>query len=423
MLLSMLFACAGPVEPAPLSYHTDVRPILEARCLGCHAEGDIGPVPLETYEQVRDAADLVRWTIESGSMPPWQPAEGCADYADDRSLPDHERDLLLRWLDEGANEGDPADHNSEPAPSLDPDVWLELPEPYTPAGAPDDYRCFAVEWPLDKPAFVTGVAVEPDQRDLVHHLIAFHAGPEEAESYRALDSLDEGPGYDCFGGPAGESGGIAMQLASWAPGGVERSFPAGTGIAMEPGSVVILQLHYNVDDRAAAADQTTVGFVTADAVERPAAVQLVTDPLWMMPGGMAIPAGESVTHSSDIDLGLFSALLGLNDLVGLAPGDPIQLHSVGLHMHELGVSGRVSLQHEDGSETCLLDIPAWDFAWQGSYTLAQPITYAAGDRLRLRCTWDNSAPNQTGGSPPIDVEWGEGTGDEMCLTGLYMTAP
>ena len=49
------------------------------------------------------------------------------------------------------------------------------------------------------------------------------------------------------------------------------------------------------------------------------------------------------------------------------------------------------------------------------------------DRLNLSCRWDNSAANQpfVDGKQiePTDLEWGDDTGDEMCLTGLYVTAP
>ena len=49
-----------------------------------------------------------------------------------------------------------------------------------------------------------------------------------------------------------------------------------------------------------------------------------------------------------------------------------------------------------------------------------------GDSLRLSCTWDNSEANQPvidgQVAAPHDVQWGEGTTDEMCLGVLYLTA-
>jgi hypothetical protein len=112
------------------------------------------------------------------------------------------------------------------------------------------------------------------------------------------------------------------------------------------------------------------------------------------------------------------------DPTPLAGDVPIEIHDVGLHLHNLGKSARMSIERADGSETCLLDIPRWDFHWQGNYRLAQPVTLSPGDRLKVECRWDNSPPNQPiiDGKPkvPADVTWGEGTNDEMCLGLFYM---
>ena len=86
---------------------------------------------------------------------------------------------------------------------------------------------------------------------------------------------------------------------------------------------------------------------------------------------------------------------------------------------------RVWVERQGGEEECLLDIPRWNFGWQRSFGLKQPVTLYSGDRLGLECTWDNSPDNQliVGGEklPPRDVNWGDGTQDEMCLGIFYIT--
>ncbi|MCA3011460.1 MAG: hypothetical protein INH41_03575 [Myxococcaceae bacterium] len=48
-----------------------------------------------------------------------------------------------------------------------------------------------------------------------------------------------------------------------------------------------------------------------------------------------------------------------------------------------------------------------------------------GDQLKLSCSWNNTAefqPVMNGvRGPPRDANWGEGTGDEMCLGILYVS--
>jgi len=85
------------------------------------------------------------------------------------------------------------------------------------------------------------------------------------------------------------------------------------------------------------------------------------------------------------------------------------------HMHLHGTEIKLSALHPDGGSTCGIDIPRWDFHWQQFYYYVDPLPGAAGDRLRLECTFDNTAGDQP-------LTWGEKTTDEMCLMYLYVTA-
>jgi hypothetical protein len=91
----------------------------------------------------------------------------------------------------------------------------------------------------------------------------------------------------------------------------------------------------------------------------------------------------------------------------------------------LGSGGRVEIARADDSTECLLNMERYDFHWQRAYAFAQPKTLRVGDRLKLACTWNNSAEHQpviNGVRQPVrEVNWGEGTGDEMCLGILYVS--
>ena len=88
------------------------------------------------------------------------------------------------------------------------------------------------------------------------------------------------------------------------------------------------------------------------------------------------------------------------------------IFSANLHMHTMGRSGRFTLIRADGSEQCLLNVPAYDFDWQRSYRFKAPVVIGPGDRLKLECFFDNPTDQS--------VHWGDGTEDEMCLTTMYM---
>jgi hypothetical protein len=314
---------------------------------------------------------------------------------------------------------------------------VKLPEPYTPTREPDDYRCQLIPWPVAETRFVTGVRVTPEKRSIVHHVIVFVAGPDQVDQYRAYDDAEKGPGYTCFGGPRPQTamgGGLASaagfaSLGSWVPGAPASPFPAGTGIRVEPGSLLVAQIHYNTLSAAPVADQSSIEIATTLAVEREATRLMGVDPGWVSNGllgpPMTIPAGAAdVTHETSIAFDSFFANRARTTL-GLAKDAPLVLYSANHHMHQLGRRQRSELRHADGSVTCLLDIPDWDFHWQGGYTLTTPVTFRRTDRIQLGCTWDNTTANQPiiDGKvrEPVDVTWGEGTNDEMCLSSYYVT--
>lgn len=419
---------------ATYTWHRDVAPVIAEACADCHTEGNIAPFPLTSYAEVSTLAAILAPSIESRSMPPWPPADGCNEYQHARSLTAEQRALLLTWLDEGAPEGDAAEASPLPGPAPEwvPDVIAAMPEPYVPALEPDDYRCFLLDAGdlanLDDTRYVTGFEVFPGERAVVHHVIAYLVAAEQVAAFEALDAGDPGPGYTCFGGPNGMegSGSGAGWLGSWVPGSTPWAAPEGSGIAIDPGARLVVQMHYNTSSSAPVADRTSVGLRLEDTVEHPGMMVPLTDIGWVNGSSpMTIPAGEpAVVHSTTIerDGPLLSFLLGR---LGVGDSEVVEISTAGLHLHTLGRKARLAVRHADASESCLLQIDDYDFAWQGGYVLREGVRLGPDDALELSCEWDNSAENQpiVDGAvrEPQDVTWGEGTFDEMCLGVVYVS--
>ena len=109
---------------------------------------------------------------------------------------------------------------------------------------------------------------------------------------------------------------------------------------------------------------------------------------------MSIPANDAdVTHSYGAEVDDWWWRFVRENGVPLQGDDRIKIHSAALHMHLLGTSANILVPRPTGDRECLLDIPRWDFNWQGTYELTTPIVVSKQDGLRLSCTWDNFPEN------------------------------
>ncbi|MCA9690676.1 MAG: monooxygenase [Myxococcales bacterium] len=397
----------APEDLAPktgVTYYKDVKPLLDASCVSCHQDGGIAPFALTTYDDAYAARGLIGHATAARTMPPWPPSDCCAEYVHDRSLSLDEIAMIAGWVEDDGPAGDPAD---EPPPLSTPpglsrvDLELEMPEAYSPAPGlynGDDLRCFLIDWPETELRYVTGLDVHPGNRDLVHHAVVYAVSSTSASLYKSYDDASAEPGWSC---PGGLAEGSDTVLGLWVPGTDGFDFPAGLGRPVEPGSTVVLSVHYRPSqDGASTSDQTAVAFKLDDAVDTVVRPYAVYNPAWPL-GGMAIPAGaEDQVFTYAYDPTLLS-------------GGPLLIHNAQLHMHEYGASAALAIERADGSLDCLLAIEDWDYNWQGEYYFKEPIRLEQGDKLKVECHFDNSAANQQSGEEPKPLNWADDK--EMCI--------
>src|SRR6476661_10827827 len=122
--------------------------------------------------------------------------------------------------------------------------------PKAPTTGTDDYRCFVLDPGLARDAFVTGFDIAPGQPAEVHHVILFRVPPSSAAAARARDAESGGNGWTCFGGTGLGSRGASLDdapwVGAWAPGGRANVLPADVGIPLKRGSLLVMQVHYNL---------------------------------------------------------------------------------------------------------------------------------------------------------------------------------
>src|SRR5947209_251372 len=98
----------GILAAAP-TFNKDVAPILQQHCQECHRPGEIGPMPLLTYKQVRPWTAAIKTAVAQKKMPPWFADPHYGRFSNDRSLSRHDIDTIVAWAGGGATEGNPKD--------------------------------------------------------------------------------------------------------------------------------------------------------------------------------------------------------------------------------------------------------------------------------------------------------------------------
>src|SRR5689334_10217726 len=84
-------AAAAAADGAP-TFTKDVAPILYAKCVSCHRAGEVAPMSLITYNEVRPWAKAIRGKVQSREMPPWGADPQFGRFRNDVSLTQKEID-------------------------------------------------------------------------------------------------------------------------------------------------------------------------------------------------------------------------------------------------------------------------------------------------------------------------------------------
>jgi thiol-disulfide isomerase/thioredoxin/mono/diheme cytochrome c family protein len=372
-----------------VTYHDRVSRILQQHCVACHREGGVGPFALDSFADVVAHAPMIRQVVEQRTMPPWfaaPPAKGHASvWANDRSLPDADREDLLNWLSSDRPEGD---QSHAPLPQVFPEGWtigkpdliVQLPEPVKiQATGTMPYVFVTAETSLQEDKWIQGYEIMPTDRTVVHHVIV---NVHEKGSGRIRDREEGTGGY----------------WAVYVPGNSGHLYPEGFARKLPAGATVSFQIHYTPNGQATE-DQLQLGLVFAKKEPR-----FVVHTVPLADTNLNIPPNaadhvESITRP--------------------VPGE-VTVMGYMAHLHVRGKSFLYELITPDGTTETLLDIPHYDFNWQLRYDYRDPKVIPAGSRVRVTAVFDNSEKNPANPDPTKTVHWGQQTFDEM-LIGYFET--
>jgi Ca2+-binding EF-hand superfamily protein/mono/diheme cytochrome c family protein/peroxiredoxin len=412
-----------------VTYHKQIARLLQRHCVECHREGGVGPFALETYEDAVAHAPMIREVLDRGIMPPWfatpvlntqgeSRANGKQDFAsvdtvnngltsidkssdipsnnlhspwiNDRSLSTTEKQQLFAWLDQKLPEGNPKE---SPARRTFSDGWLigkpdaifEFEQPVkVKANGTMPYQNILVDTHLEEDHWVQAIEVRPGNPSVVHHVLVFVQGSEDADEPTDA-AADERGGY----------------WGIYVPGNSTLVYPNGYAKRIPKGARLRFQMHYTPNGTATE-DSTSIGLVFAkEEPKHEVRVAGIANPTFRIPAGAANHPVVGSIRNLPVDVQILAFLP---------------------HMHLRGKAARYELL-SNGETRTMLDIPRYDFNWQLLYRYAEPVSLKAGDTLQFTAWYDNSSDNPANPDPEKEIRWGPQTTDEMHLGYVEFIVP
>ena len=370
--------------------------IIYSKCSSCHNLNGIAPFSLMSYSDAVDNASDIKDAVQNQSMPPWPPDPAYNRLAHERVLTAQEIADIADWVDGGTQRGD---STTEPAPPIfngsdeiaSPDLVIQAPN-YTVNTTDDLYRCFVIPSGQVTNQYITGLEAIPGNRAIVHHILIY---ADTSAIPVQLDQADPDPGYTNFGGTGSNT---SKLIGIWVPGQSAYFTPTGMGIKLLPNSNIILQIHYP-GGISSQTDATKINMILSSTFNREIAIEAPLNHLQLDNGPLILPPNQTRTFTAHYQLPYDISALG-----------------VGPHMHLLGRSV-ISYGVTPTSDTIpFIDIPEWDFHWQGLYSFPRVVKLPAGTTIYSSAFYDNTTANpENPNDPPAWVFLGEGTTDEMML--------
>ena len=410
IIASAAMAAAEATAQSTVTFNKDVLPILQNNCQSCHRPGQVAPMSLLTYKDVRPWAKAIKAATVARKMPPWNADPRYGHYTNDRSLKQSAIDTLTKWVDAGAPEGDP---NDAPAPKqwpsgdweVEPDIILDGPDFDVPATGVVDWFWVAIPSHFTQDTWITSMQFQPVDPAVVHHIgITFvphtpdvkYNEPIWERIQRDADLITV-PGQPFqqtvvtrlgLGGREQDTYVPGHTISDYRPYNAARLIPANTDI--------YLNLHYTPNGTPIRT-HVKIGFTVAkDPPKHQILMVMVSGATdrehFRIPandGNWAAPVGEA-TFVRDVEI------------ISMMP-----------HMHVRGKSMTYTLTYPDGKVEKILDVPHYDFNWQLKYDTS--VKVPKGSKLRVDAHYDNSANNKYNPNPNRDVYYGEQTWEEMMI--------
>jgi hypothetical protein len=352
---------------AQVTTYNDVAKIFYNRCSGCHHTGGIAPMAFITYSDTKAFTSSIVNDLNTGKMPPWQVDTTYTRFRHEQIITKPEKDLIIKWVNDNATEGDPA--LAPIAPTYDDYAYKLCPEPTMTlkmnGGKPytlkhdEGYDCFVINTNLPKERYLRAYEIIPGNATIVHHVVI-------------------GMGTNLLGSTSGgcaQTGGVEM--GTYVPNTAPTVWPDQAqlrcGMKFPANAQINLQIHYAPGCNGQT-DSTKVRLYFYPEGATNIREMHTTVDIEKVFGG-SIPVGQSVDSGS-------VAINSPRSIFGVFP----HAHLICDKMHEEARSA--------GNPTIkLYNINRWDFDWAGYFFYKKMLKIPSGYTIWARNHYDNTNTN------------------------------
>jgi hypothetical protein len=349
-------------------------------------EGGIAPFAMDSHMMVQGWSPMMKEVMMTKRMPPAQVDPNVKHFTNARYMDAQELQTLVHWIDAGSPRGvsevDPLTLIEPPNSDWElgePDYIVDVPAFTVPATGVLDYERVTINLPFSEDVWVKSVQHLPGDRRVLHHLLSYIVPAGYAEEI-----------------VEGENDNYREFLEGYAPGKDGAvTYPQETGVFVPKGSAVQMSLHYTTFGKEAI-DSTKLGLYFAD--EEP---DYHYSTYSLSHGGTNIEIPPGVADHEMRASHVFE--------------DEVVLHGLRPHMHYRGKRMRFSVVYPDGTKDQIINVPDYNFAWQPTYRLSEPMLLPAGSRVMIEGAFDNSQYNLGNPDPGAAVRGGAQSWDEMFI--------
>ena len=383
--------------PEKVFYTKHVASIINEHCLICHRPNGAAPFELTSYKKVFRKKKTIRKVVERGIMPPWPADPTYSHFIGENTLSDMEKEILFKWMDQGALFGDSADLPTPPEFNAlsnlgEPDVTVYL-EPIKVPGTNRD-KFLVVKSPFELPndTFIQAIEFVPGKDQLVHHLNAdlFNYDDDKKTSVfdgnRVVDVELHPEEYEqqladlkVFHDD-GSMPNRVHSAVNYLPGVIGTIYPEGVGgfKVSKKAALVARDIHYAPVQRDYT-DQShyNIFFSKTPPTRLTQEMMLGTNGLSPIQPQLVIPPDTVMTFVTRYRV----------------PTD-ISILTVNPHMHLLGDNLIAYAVKPAGDTVPLIRINRWDFRWQYFYTFPKMLKIPAGTSIVVDATFDNTSNNK-----------------------------